>query len=109
MFRIPELPAKFVVPLKETESIESSTVTLECQLSQPDEEVTWLKDGKKITPSENVELVVDGTWHRLILKDVPLDAEAEYTAKVDDEDSKAMLWVEGRLDLLRLKFCLDVM
>ena len=77
-------------------------MTLECKLSKPNKPVIWTKDSnihpvvKEIVPSEDCELVVDGPWHRLILRNVPLDAEGEYTCKCGDEETKAMLWVEGR-------------
>ena len=69
---------------------------LECKLSRPDADVTWYKDGKEITPDDNVEIVVDGKWRRLRIKTCALDDEAEYSVIVGNESSRAMLWVEGR-------------
>lgn len=71
-------------------------MTLECQLSKPDLKVTWLKDGKEITPNEQVQIITDGTWQRLTLPCTMLDDEAEYTVQFDDQTTKATLWVEGR-------------
>ena len=69
---------------------------LECKLSRPDADVTWYKDGKEISPDDNIEIVVDGKWRRLRIKTCALDDEAEYSVIVGNESSRAMLWVEGR-------------
>lgn len=90
-------PAKFIVPLKESETVEGSTVILECQVSRI-HKVTWLKDGKPIKTDKRHKITTEGTTHRLTITESELDDEAEYTAQLPDDESKATLWVEGMHD-----------
>ena len=75
--------------------MEKKTVTMECQVSKPDKKVTWYKEGQPITADENTEIIVDGCTHKLILHNTKMDDQAEYTAKVNGENTTAMLYVEG--------------
>ena len=95
-FDLAETKATFTVPLKETQTTEGNNVTLECQLSHPDLKVSWLKDGKEITPDEHIQIITDGTWQKLTLPQTVLDDEAEYTVQFEDQVTKATLWVEGQ-------------
>ena len=70
-------------------------MTLECQLSKANVDVTWLKDGKPVTADDKHIIQVEESWHRLTLPSVGLDEEAEYTVQIGDQSTKAMLWVEG--------------
>ena len=74
---------------------EKERVTFECQLNKPDLKVTWYKDSQELTPSDRVEITVDGTWHRLTIKDTTVDDEDDYQIIIGSEASKAPLWVEG--------------
>ena len=90
----PEPAVKFVVPLKETETTEGKTITLECETSKP-HKIKWLKDGKPLSPDKCHQITQDGTTHRLIITDCTLADEAEYTVALPEDESKATLWVEG--------------
>ena len=68
-----------------------------CKVSAPDAAVTWLCDGKPITPDENCEISVEGTVHKLTLKKCQLTDEAEYTIKTANDESKASLKVKGNI------------
>lgn len=93
---IAEGAVKFIMPLQETSTVEHQVVTMECQLSRPDQKVTWLKNGQEITPDDTHEVSVDGTFHRLTLKDTVTDDEAEYTVTLGDDSTSAKLFVEGK-------------
>ena len=91
-----EPTAQFTVPLKEVQSVEGQTVEMSCELSKPDQKVTWLKDGVELKPDDRFEVVVDGCLHRLTIRNATLEDEAEYTVRLtDDVSTKATLWVEG--------------
>ena len=89
-----------VEPLRETTTKESATVTLKCKVSEPDAVVTWLRDGKPITADENCTITVDGDVHKLTYKKAELEDEAEYTIKTANDQSTAMLWVEGKKNVM---------
>ena len=93
-----EPTAQFTVPLKEVQSVEGQTVEMSCELSKPDQKVTWLKDGVELKPDDHCDVVVDGCVHRLTIHNATLEDEAEYTVKLtDDVTTKATLWVEGTM------------
>ena len=76
--------------------MEHTSVTLDCELSKPNQKVTWLKNGEEIIASDDVELVVDDTVHKLVLKSASIDDDAEYTIRLENnEESSAHLYVEG--------------
>ena len=45
-----ESKPSFTTPLKDVTIPEEQSVTLECELSKPDQKVKWFKDGKEIKP-----------------------------------------------------------
>ena len=53
---ITEKPVEVVVPLHDKEVVESSSVTLQCELSKSNLPVKWYKD--------DAELTIDGTHYK---------------------------------------------
>ena len=115
---VAEAPVSFTVPLKDTTVPEEESVTLECELSKPDQKVKWLKDGKEIKPDKKrgIEIKVDGKKHILTIPKSLVDDTGDYTVKCGDVESKAKLTVEGKNGvntrnmklLLRFVFSLSV-
>ncbi len=84
------------MPLKETTTTESETVTLQCEVSKPNKKVTWFKGGTELHADERFEIVAEETVHALKIKDTKLSDQAEYMAKIEDGDeTSAMLFVQG--------------
>lgn len=82
------LPRKpeFTKPLEDLEVTEKEPTIFETEVSSESAEVTWYKDGEKITPEKkNVELVSDGKIRKLIIRQTSIHDEGEYTCKLDDE------------------------
>ena len=92
-----ETKATFTVPLKDVTVPEEESVTLECELSKPDQKVKWLKNGKEIKPDKKRGVLpkVEGTKHTLTIPKTLKDDTAEYTVKIGDEETKGKLTVEG--------------
>ena len=92
-----ETAATFTTPLKDTTVPEEQSVTLECELSKPDQKVKWFKNGKEIKPDKKrgIQPKVKGTKHSLTIPKTQRDDAAEYTVKIGDEETKAKLTVEG--------------
>ena len=92
-----ETKATFTVPLKDVTVPEEESVTLECELSKPDQKVKWLKNGKEIKPDRKRGVLpkVEGTKHTLTIPKTLKDDTAEYTVKIGDEETKGKLTVEG--------------
>ena len=84
------------MPLKDVTTTEGQTVTLECEVSKPNQQVAWFKNGKKITkPDKNMKIERDGTVHRLTMTNAtPTDA-AEFSATVANDKTVGNVKVEG--------------
>ena len=87
---------KFTVPTKPQTITEKQSVTLECEVSKPNKKVTWLKAGKEIKPSKDVEITAEGTIHRLTLKSAKKEDAVEFTAKLPSDKTSAKLTFQGR-------------
>ena len=91
-----EKPVEFLAPLPtEQKAIPGDEITLEVELSKDTEDVFWLKDGKKIKPSDNVKIVKDGKKHKLIIKKVDFDDDAVYSFNTGDQKCECNLNVSG--------------
>ncbi|CAH1249638.1 OBSCN [Branchiostoma lanceolatum] len=75
-------------------------VTLEAEVSEPDGEVTWLRNGKPIPEdllkSGKFQIIADGKKRKLKIKDMGKDDAGEFTLKTNDGTSKCNLDVEDR-------------
>ena len=81
-------------------------MTLECELSKPDQLVKWFKNGKEIKPDKKRGIIpkVEGTKHTLIIPKTVTDDTAEYSVKCGDQETKGKLTVEGRFSVFL--FCI---
>jgi predicted membrane GTPase involved in stress response len=55
-----EIPIEFIVPLKDISVLERQNVKLEVKVNKPNVTLTWMKDGTVLTPSERIDIEVDG-------------------------------------------------
>jgi len=71
-------------------------VTLSCEVSRANADVTWLKDDAQLQIDNHLELVSVDRARRLTIHEATLEDEAEYTVALSDTvNTKATLWVEG--------------
>lgn len=71
-----------------------------CDLSKPDvdeKDIKWFKGDKEIEPSDKFVIKKKGRKLSLVVHDVDVEDAGEYTVKVKDTESKAVLSVEGML------------
>ncbi|CAM9413108.1 unnamed protein product [Lampetra planeri] len=92
MLTVNKRPVKVVVPLSDTVAEERSSVTLECELSEP-AAVSWLRDGAAVPPSERVVTEQHGSLARLAIRHVALDDSGMYTCKSGDAVTTCILGV----------------
>ncbi|XP_078700409.1 obscurin-like protein 1 isoform X5 [Branchiostoma floridae x Branchiostoma belcheri] len=98
---VEDRPVKIKSKLKDVKALDKDPeVTLEAEVSEPDGEVTWLKDGKPIPKelldSGKVQIIADGKKRKLKIKDLDKDDAGEYTLKTNDGESSCKLGVEDR-------------
>ena len=91
---VPEIPIEFIVPLKDVSVLEKQNVKLEVKVNKSNVELTWLKDGTELTPSERIDIDVDGQVHAINIKSAMLNDAGEYVVKVGLVATKGQLTVD---------------
>lgn len=95
LFFSSEEPLVIVKPLQEVTVIENQPSVLTCELSKPDVEVQWTREGEPITTADNVKLTCAGVVHSLIIEKTTLDDEAVYALTVGELSTEAEILVDG--------------
>ncbi|XP_044942911.1 obscurin isoform X13 [Mustela putorius furo] len=93
---VTELPVRFSRPLKDMVATEKDKVTLECELSRPNVDVRWLKDGVELRVGKTVGMVAQGACRSLIIYRCELGDQGVYVCDAHDAQSSASLKVQGR-------------
>jgi hypothetical protein len=77
----------FELPLSDVTVVDGEKAVLECRVAAtPSAEVTWFVDNVEIRRSEEVEVTyTEDGWCRLVIKDVMVADEGEYTVKAVNE------------------------
>ena len=92
---VPEEPLEVMKPLSDQEVLEGETVNLECELSKPDQKVTWHKENKKVSHGGRFTISMEDTKHTLVISNAELTDQSAYTIKSDDVSSTANVFVTG--------------
>ncbi|KAJ8787378.1 hypothetical protein J1605_023038 [Eschrichtius robustus] len=93
---VTELPVKFSRPLQDVVATEKDKVVLDCELSRPNVDVRWLKDGVQLQVSKTVGMVAQGACRSLIIYRCELGDQGVYVCDAHDAQSSASLTVQGR-------------
>ncbi|XP_028810796.1 obscurin-like protein 1a isoform X2 [Denticeps clupeoides] len=97
---VEELPARIVKPLRDRTALQNHRVILECTVSTPRCNVTWYRGDTVLEPSDRVEIVCEGCYHKLVILQVMLEDEGTYSIEVRGQRSTAKLMVEAQSILL---------
>ncbi len=90
-----ELPVSIVRPLRDCTALEKHRVILECTVSSANCDVTWYKGDQELESTENMEMIQEGCYHKLVIHQVALEDEGTYSIEVGEHTSTAKLMVEG--------------
>ncbi|XP_045855646.1 obscurin [Meles meles] len=93
---VTELPVTFSRPLQDMVATEKDKVTLECELSRPNVDVRWLKDGVELRVGKTVGMVAQGACRSLVIYRCELGDQGVYVCDAHDAQSAASLKVQGR-------------
>ncbi|XP_030045097.1 obscurin-like protein 1, partial [Microcaecilia unicolor] len=63
----------------------SDHIELKCELSRPNAEVRWFKDGLEVDVSENLRLDTDGAVQRLTILSASMEDSGEYVCDANDD------------------------
>ncbi|XP_026074720.1 obscurin-like protein 1 isoform X11 [Carassius auratus] len=85
---IAEPPVRFIRPRKMAHGVEKlvgDTVVLECEVSRPNAEVTWKKDGDEIEENSNITITEDGTSRHLTIHSAAFEDTGQYVCDARDD------------------------
>ncbi|XP_037535708.1 immunoglobulin-like and fibronectin type III domain-containing protein 1 [Nematolebias whitei] len=84
----------FTSGLSDVTAIIGTDAELLCKLSSENCDAVWYKDGKEITEADNIDIVTDGTYRKLIIKNCREDDSGKYKCEADGRKTEAVLNVE---------------
>ncbi|XP_041638138.1 immunoglobulin-like and fibronectin type III domain-containing protein 1 [Cheilinus undulatus] len=84
----------FTSGLSDVAAIIGTDAELVCRLNSEECDGIWYKDGNEITASENICIVKDGTYRKLIIKNCTEEDAAKYRCEADGRKTEAVLKVE---------------
>ena len=94
--RISEPVVTFTVPLEDQTVKEKESVTLECEVSKPNQKVVFYKNGQEIKiDKKHFKQISKGTVHKLTVSESVVDDAGEYSAKIGDQTTECKLTVIG--------------
>ncbi|XP_031510884.1 obscurin isoform X6 [Papio anubis] len=93
---VTELPVNFSRPLQDVVTTEKEKVTLECELSRPNVDVRWLKDGVELRTGKTVGIAAQGTCRSLTIYRCEFADQGMYVCDAHDAQSSASVKVQGR-------------
>lgn len=73
-----------------------ASATLSCEVAQAQTEVTWYKDGKKLSASSKVHVEAKGCSRRLVVQQVGKADAGEYSCEAGGQKVSFHLDVAGR-------------
>lgn len=91
----PALPARFIEALRSQEALESSTVTLRCELSKK-APVVWRKGSETLRNGARYSLRQDGAVCELEIHDLTVEDTGEYSCTCGQERTSATLSIMGK-------------
>ncbi|KAM4870792.1 obscurin-like protein 1 isoform X3 [Urocitellus parryii] len=100
-------PVKLLSELTPLTVHEGDDATFQCEVSPPDAEVTWLRNGAVVTPGPQLEIARSGSSHSLTVRGCKLEDSGTVTARAGSTVTSARLHVR-ETELLFLRRLQDV-
>ena len=80
----------------EVQAVAGASATLNCEVAQAQTEVTWYKDGKKLSSSSKVRVEAKGCTRRLVVQQAGKADAGEYSCKAGGQKVSFHLDVTGQ-------------
>ncbi|XP_029863782.1 obscurin isoform X27 [Aquila chrysaetos chrysaetos] len=93
---VTELPVKISKPLADISVTQKDKVAFECELSRPNVDVKWFKDGKELQQSKKVGIISQGNKRSLIIHKCEYEDQGTYTCEAAEDKTSATLKVHAR-------------
>ncbi|NXC95091.1 TITIN protein, partial [Certhia familiaris] len=82
--------------IKDIKVVEKKRAIFECEVSEPDIQVQWMKDGQELQIGDRMKIQREKYVHRLIIAPTKMSDAGQYTVVAGGNTSSANLIVEGR-------------
>ncbi|NXB05638.1 TITIN protein, partial [Cnemophilus loriae] len=82
--------------IKDIKVVEKKRAIFECEISEPDIQVQWMKDGQELQIGDRMKIQREKYVHRLIIPSTRMSDAGQYTVVAGGNTSSANLIVEGR-------------
>ncbi|XP_055018218.1 obscurin-like protein 1 [Boleophthalmus pectinirostris] len=85
---IAEPPVRFVRPRKSASKVECAAgeeVVLECEVSRPNAEVTWKRNGDEVEDSKNISILEEGVMRQLTIHALSEEEAGQYVCDAKDD------------------------
>ncbi|KFV66309.1 Titin, partial [Dryobates pubescens] len=82
--------------IKDIKVVEKKRAIFECEISEPDVQVQWMKDGQELQIGDRMKIQREKYVHRLIIPSTRMSDAGQYTVVAGGNTSSANLIVEGR-------------
>ncbi|KAL0963720.1 hypothetical protein UPYG_G00309990 [Umbra pygmaea] len=87
---------EFTKHIKDLKITEKKRATFECEISEPNVPVMWMKDGQELEMSDRYRVSTEKFLQRLMIQSVRMSDAGEYSVVAGASLSTAHLTVEGR-------------
>ncbi|XP_030634071.1 immunoglobulin-like and fibronectin type III domain-containing protein 1 [Chanos chanos] len=84
----------FTMGLSDINAIIGQSAEMVCKLSRENCEGLWYKDGKEIQSSDDVTILKEGVFHKIVIKNCKEEDSGKYRFEADGRKTEAMLVVE---------------
>jgi Immunoglobulin I-set domain len=89
-----EAKPEFIKKVQDYEAKERESAILEVEITSEIADVTWYKDGEEILPEpERVEIVKSGRQRKLLIRNISVHDEGEYTCALAEQECTAEVTV----------------
>uniref|UniRef100_A0A3Q3B5R8 Obscurin like cytoskeletal adaptor 1b n=1 Tax=Kryptolebias marmoratus TaxID=37003 RepID=A0A3Q3B5R8_KRYMA len=95
---ITEPPVRFIRPRKMASSVEKAvgeTLVLDCEVSRPNAEITWKKNGEEVEDSRNTTILEDGIMRQLTIHSLTMEDGGQYICDAKDDVMHFNVNVQG--------------
>ncbi|XP_055900297.1 twitchin-like isoform X6 [Biomphalaria glabrata] len=99
---------EFLRKLEDVEAVEREKATMECDVSDPEADVIWLREGKdspgvieELKAGGKYEFVKEGLKRRLVVKNCSIKDDGKYTCQVLDQTTTAELFVSPDVKFMK--------
>ena len=101
----PSVFAKEQPARSEVQAVAGTSATLSCEVAQAQTEVTWYKDGKKLSSSSKVRVEAKGCTRKLVVQQAGKADAGEYSCEAGGQKVSFHLDVTGQFGGGKLASC----